>query len=144
MELSYPIKTIFRSRLVGMARPKKKISEFDVRLGKVVKSKRVKASHTRESFAQVTGIAEANLKRREEGQNEITVSELQRIARAVNVSPQALVEEALDDYGGIEKLRAEHAPTSEVVGTVTAEDEVEYIGNVPARYDLAADENARK
>ena len=94
-----------------MARQTKIISSFDVCLGRVVKSKRVKAGLTRARMAEITGIAEANLKRREEGKNEITSSELYRIAAAVGVPAVSLVEEALDDYGGMDKLLDEHAPT---------------------------------
>lgn len=128
-----------------MARPVKVISEFDVCLGRVVKSKRVKASHTRASFAEATGIPEANLKRREEGQNEITVSELERIAKVVGVTSLKIVEEALEDYGGIEKLIAEHAPsaTSDPAANVTAEDNVTYLGHVKPPMNVAADDDPR-
>lgn len=96
-----------------MGRKPKVISDFDVRLGKVVRSKRTKAGLTRAEMADATGIAEANLKRREIGENEITVSELARIAAAVNVEPADIAEEALADYGGLRKLIDEHAPVSD-------------------------------
>lgn len=91
-----------------MARPTKIISDFDICLGRVVKSKRVKAGLTRTTLYAATGIPEANIKRREEGRNEITTSELYRIAHAVGVMADELVEEALKDYGGMDKLLAEH------------------------------------
>lgn len=97
-----------------MGRPPKKQSEFDARLGSVVRSKRVKAGLSRAQLAEATGIPEANLKRRESGTNEITVSELERIARAVGVPAAELVEEALKDYGGIDKLIDEHIGVSDV------------------------------
>lgn len=125
-----------------MGRPPKKISDFDVRLGRVVKSKRVKADHTRASLADATGIPESNIKRREEGTNEITVSELERIAVAVDVTAAEIVEEALTDYGGMEKLLREYA-TSEGAATVDT-DAPHYAGHVQAEYDTAADENERK
>lgn len=128
-----------------MSATNKQASYFDVCLGRVVKSRRVKADETRASLAAKTGIPEANLKRREAGVNAITTSELERIGHVVGVTPAKLVEEALDDYGGLDKLLAEHAPgTSEPAITVTAEDEVEHLGRVKARYDLAADTNPRK
>ncbi|MEW2010886.1 helix-turn-helix transcriptional regulator [Microbacterium sp. NPDC078814] len=135
-----------------MARPVKVISQFDVCLGRVVKSKRVKASHTRASFAEATGIPEANLKRREEGQNEITVSELERIAEVVGVSALKIVNEALEDYGGIEKLLAEHrgdgpmsdgAPTVTPSGPVSPADNVTYLGHVKPPMNAAADDDPR-
>lgn len=97
-------------KLKTMARQTKVISNFDVCLGRVVKSKRVKASITRARMAELTGIPEANLKRREDGRNEITASELYRIADAVDVPAHRLIEEALEDYGGMEKLLKEHGP----------------------------------
>ena len=135
-----------------MGRPPKEISDFDVRLGRVVKSKRVKADHTRASLAEATGIPESNIKRREEGSNEITVSELERIAAAVDVPAVEIVEEALDDYGGLAKLIAEHrpgdpmsggAPIVPTDGPVSPADNVTYIGNVKAPLDAAADEDPR-
>lgn len=95
-----------------MGRPPKKISDFDVRLGAVVRSKRSKVGLSRDALAAATGISEANLKRREGGLNEITVSELRRIAEAVGVPAWEMVDEALADFGGIGKLLAEHKPMS--------------------------------
>lgn len=114
------------SKLADMSRQPKIISNFDVRLGAVVKSKRVKASETRASMSAKTGIPEANLKRREEGRNEITVSELERIGGVVGVPPAEMVEEALKDYGGLDKLLAEHVARQQA--PVAPEDNVSYIG----------------
>ncbi len=61
------------------------------------------------------------MKRREEGRNEITISELERIAAVVNVSALEMVKEALADYGGMEKLLAEYAPVSEPGSAVNDE-----------------------
>lgn len=127
-----------------MARQTKVISSFDICLGRVVKSKRVKAGLTRARMAELTGIAEANLKRREEGKNEITSSELYRIAAAVSVAAHELVDEALKDYGGMDKLLDEHTATSDDVANVTEEDSVDYLGHVQGQFGLAADENKRK
>lgn len=96
-----------------MGRPPKKLSDFDKRLGTVVRSKRVKADLTRAQLAELTGIPEANLKRRETGANEITVSEIKRIAEALGVPAHKLVDEALEDFGGMDKLIAEHVGMSE-------------------------------
>lgn len=98
-----------------MGRPPKKISDFDVRLGAVVRSKRSKRGLSRDALAAATGISEANLKRREGGLNEITVSELSRISEVVAVPAYQIVDEALADFGGIGKLLAEHKPMSQGV-----------------------------
>lgn len=128
-----------------MPRPIKKISPFDVALGSVVRSKRVKKKLSQAAVAETAGIAMSNYQRREDGRNEITVSELERIAAAVGVSALSLVEEALDDYGGIDKLIAEHtaASTSDGTDNVTAADNVTYLGHVKAPLGAAADEDPR-
>lgn len=130
-------------RLTNMGRPTKKPSDFDARLGMVVRSKRVKAALTRKEMAEVTGIAEANLKRREMGVNEITVSELTRIAAAVRTPPAEIAEEALADYGGLHKLIAEHTELPEdqyevTEEEVTEEDNVIYLGHVTLPAKIAA------
>lgn len=121
-----------------MGRPEKKVSDFDVRLGKVVRSKRVKADLTRKEMADLTGIAEANLKRRESGQNEILVSEMVRIAAAVHTPAVEIVQEALADYGGVHKLIAEHVELPEDEYEVTTEDNVTYLGHVTLPAKMAA------
>lgn len=129
--------------MMGMARPKKIISDFDVCLGKVVKSKRVKAGLTREALADAAGIADSNLKRREAGENEITVSELERISTAVSVPAMEMVEEALKDYGGVGKLVAEFTQTSEPATNVDPADDIPYIGRVVPPLDMAAEDSPR-
>lgn len=94
-----------------MARGIKKISDFDVALGGVVRSKRVKKKLSQSAVAEAVGIPLSNYQRREDGSVEITTSELYRIATIVDVPAAKLVEEALDDYGGMDKLLDEHAPT---------------------------------
>ena len=125
-------------RLTNMGRPIKKQSDFDARLGMVVRSKRVKASLSRKEMAEVTGIPEANLKRREAGENEITVSELKRIAAAVHTSPDEIAEEALADFGGLHKLIAEHTELDEDEYEVTDEDNVTYLGHITMPAKMAA------
>lgn len=127
-----------------MARSRKVVSDFDVRLGKVVRSKRTKVGLTRAQLAELAGIPEANLKRREAGVNEITASELYRIAEVVGVSAAELAQEALDDYGGMQRLLDEHAPTSEDTDTLPDEGNVTYLGRVQPPLGAAADKNPRK
>ncbi|MEV4773835.1 helix-turn-helix domain-containing protein [Microbacterium sp. LWH12-1.2] len=122
-----------------MGRPVKIISEFDVRLGKVVRSKRAKAGLSRVELAELSGIAEANIKRREYGENAITVSELERLAAAMNESAGEMAEEALNDYGGMAKLLAEHG-VSEGAYTLTQDDNVTYIGHITPPLHAAADD----
>lgn len=126
-----------------MARLPKKISPFDVALGAVVRSKRTKKGLSQQAVAEMAGIAMSNYRRREDGRNEITVSELYRIAPAVGVSALKLVEEALEDYGGMEKLLAEHAAVSDGADNVTAADNVTYLGRVKAPLTAAADTDPR-
>lgn len=120
-----------------MVRKTKKISDFDKALGDVVRSKRQKLRLSQASVADATGIAMSNYQRREDGRNEITVSELERIATVVKVPTVDLVGEALSDYGGIDKLLAEHAK-SDTPANVTAEDNVTYMGHVTPPEKIAA------
>lgn len=96
-----------------MARQPKKTSDFDVRLGNVIRAKRTKIRMSQTELAEASGIAMSNLQRRESGKIEITVSEIKRIAEALGVPAHELVDEALKDFGGMEKLIAEHVGMSE-------------------------------
>lgn len=96
-----------------MGRQPKQISEFDARLGAVVRSKRIKRDLSQADVAAATGIPLSNYQRRESGANEITVSELNRISEVVGVPAHALAQEALDDFGGMQKLIGEHVGMSE-------------------------------
>lgn len=97
-----------------MPRQPKKISDFDVRLGNVIRAKRTKMRMSQNELADASGIAMSNLQRRENGKIEITVSEIKRIAEALGVPAHELVDEALKDYGGIDKLIDEHIGVSDV------------------------------
>lgn len=68
-----------------MARQPKKTSDFDVRLGNVIRAKRTKIRMSQNELADASGIAMSNLQRRENGKIEITVSEIKRIAEALGV-----------------------------------------------------------
>lgn len=121
--------------------PRKKIKPetFDGYLADVVESKRAKRGLTVEELAERSGISYQTLRRRLGGAP-FTVNELGRVSAVLAVQPADLVQEAVDDYGGIEKLLREYA-VSEAEPTV--EDNVTYIGRVqPERQ--AADDNPRK
>lgn len=104
-----------------MARTPKKISDFDRHLGAVVKHRRLHpdVKMTQAELANATGIPLSNLQRREEGSNEITVSELERIAVATKTTPAKLVQEALNLYGGLGKLLEEFTSMSHPERKVT-------------------------
>lgn len=102
-----------------MGRPAKKISQFDVKLGSVVAARRLKRGKmTQQELSDMSGVPLSNLQRREDGKNEFTVSEMERIAKALSTTPLSLVKEALDDYGGIDKLIAEYVAVSDAPDTV--------------------------
>lgn len=156
-------------RLTDMARQPKIISEFDRKLGAAIRNRRTDPEYgmTQKKLARVTGIPLSNLQRREEGENEVTVSELERIAFALKTTPLALVQDALARYGGLNKLLQEYGPKPddpdasggtdepdlptlpkgprlwEATGNVTAADNVTYLGHVKPPMDAAADENPR-
>lgn len=93
-----------------MPRPPKKISEFDRKLGAAIRHRRLDPDFgmSQADLARATGIPLSNLQRREDGTNEVTVSEIQRIAHALDTTPVQIVNDALKRYGGMEKLLAEY------------------------------------
>lgn len=99
------------ANMVLMARSTKIISDFDRKLGGAIKHRRLDPDYgmSQGALSKATGIPLSNLQRREDGDNEVTVSELERIAVALQTTPLALVEVALARYGGLEKLVAEYA-----------------------------------
>lgn len=121
--------------------PRKKIKPetFDGYLADVVESKRAKRGLTVEELAERSGISYQTLRRRLGGAP-FTVNELGRVSAVLAVQPADLVQEAVDDYGGIEKLLREYA-VSEAEPTV--EDNVTYIGRLQPEQQ-AADVNPRK
>ncbi|MCW2163709.1 Helix-turn-helix domain-containing protein [Microbacterium hydrothermale] len=130
-----------------MARTRKTPHPFDKHLGAAIRSARARRDLNRETLAARTGIPLSNLKRREDGVNETTVSELERIAAALRVSARDIVDMALQDYGadgrtgpsspqdGLQKLLAS---VSEPSRTLDEADAVIYLGHVaPGRRDAA-------
>lgn len=131
----------------GMARSPKIISDFDRKLGGAIKHRRrdPELEMSQAELAKASGIPLSNLQRREEGDNEVTVSELERIAAALKTTPLALVEVALARYGGLEKLIAEHTfkQVSEDARSVSPADDIPYIGKVVPPLSAAADDDPR-
>lgn len=130
-----------------MARSPKIISDFDRKLGGAIKHRRLDPDYgmSQAALSKATGIPLSNLQRREDGDNEVTVSELERIAVALRTTPLELVEVALARYGGLDKLIAEYAPkpVSDDAANVTPADELPYIGHVKAPLKAAADDDER-
>lgn len=138
----------------GMARKKKTPHTFDRHLGSAIRAARRRRDVTREALARQTGIPLSNLKRREDGVNETTVSELERIAAVLRVPTREIVDMALVDYSddgstssgsphdGLVKLLAS---MSEAPRTLDETDNVTYLGHVsPGLLDAAnTDERTR-
>lgn len=119
-----------------MARPKKTPHPFDRHLGNAVRAMRSRRQMTQSQLAEQAGIPLSNYQRREDGTNETTVAELERIGAALNMSSREIVDMALIDYNGggsaEDGLRKLVASVSEPPRTVSAEDEIPYIGPVTA------------
>ena len=125
-----------------MVREKKPLHPFDKFLGSAIRASRVRRGITREVLAERAGIALSNLKRREDGVNETTVPELERIAAVLDVPSREIVDMALADYNGNgsaeDGLRKLVASVSEGSRTVTEADNVTYLGHVtPGLRDAA-------
>lgn len=130
-----------------MARAKKTPHPFDRHLGAANRAARARRDVSREALAAQTGIALSNLKRREDGVNETTVSELERIAAVLRVPAREIVDMALSDYSAEEDpqrgdpqdgLRKLLVPVSEAPRSIDGADNVTYIGHIaPAACDAA-------
>lgn len=136
------------SKLGCMSRKPKRISEFDRKLGIAVRNRRTDPEYgmSQSELSKRAGIPLSNYQRREDGENEITVSELERIAYHLQTTPFELVKEALSRYGDVEKLIAEYGPqdaVSDVASTVDAADNVTYLGHVTPGLKDAADDKDR-
>lgn len=125
-----------------MVRQKKTPHAFDAYLGTAIRATRARRGMTREALARRTGIALSNLKRREDGMNETSVSELERIAAVLQVPTSEIVSMALVDYSGgrgaQDGLQMLLDSMSEASPTVDDEDNVTYIGHTaPGLRDAA-------
>lgn len=121
---------------------KKQPTTFDEFVGRVVESKRVKAELTVEELAEATGIGYTTLRRRLDGSG-FTVLEFERVARAVQTPAHQLVDEAIADFGGMEKLLATETKKSDATDSVDPADEIPYIGRVTPPLSAAADDDPR-
>lgn len=125
-----------------MVRQKKTPHPFDAYLGTAIRASRTRRGMTRETLARRTGIALSNLKRREDGVNETSVSELERIAAVLQVPTTEIVSMALVDYSGgggaQDGLQMLLESMSEASPIVDDEDNVTYIGRTaPGLRDAA-------
>lgn len=126
----------------AMARQKKTPHPFDQHLGGAIKATRTRRKMTQQDLSDTAGIPLSNLQRREDGTNETSVGELERIAVALRVASRELVDMALTDYsdaGTVEDgLRKLVASVSEPTSTVADHDNVTYIGRAnPGLRDAA-------
>lgn len=119
-----------------MARLKKTPHPFDRHLGNAIRAMRTRRQMTQSKLAETAVIPLSNLQRREDGTNETTVSELERIGAALDVTSREIVDMALVDYNGggtaEDGLRKLVASVSEAPRTVAPEDEIPYIGPASA------------
>ncbi|MFJ4037533.1 helix-turn-helix domain-containing protein [Microbacterium sp. NPDC090007] len=125
-----------------MVREKKTPHPFDPHLGAAIRAARARRGFSREKLSAQTGIALSNLKRREDGMNETTVSELERIAAVLRIPAREIVDMALTDYstsGSAEDgLRERVSSMSEPRPNITDADNVTYIGHVTPGLNAAA------
>ncbi len=125
-----------------MAREKKTPHPFDPHLGAAIRAARARRGVTREKLSAQTGIALSNLKRREDGVNETTVSELERIAAVLRVPAREIVDMALTDYStsgsADDGLRKLVSSMSEPRSNITDADNVAYIGHITPGSNAAA------
>ncbi|MCC2033107.1 helix-turn-helix domain-containing protein [Microbacterium allomyrinae] len=124
-----------------MPKKRKAPETFDEHVGAAVDAQREKRRMTQDELAVKTGVRLTSLGRRLAGKIPFTVGEIEIIASVLTVKAHTIVEAALEDYGGIEKLLA--TAVSEDASNVTPDDNVTYLGHVTPPYSAAADEKPR-
>ncbi|HEU5223476.1 MAG TPA: helix-turn-helix transcriptional regulator [Candidatus Lumbricidophila sp.] len=112
---------------------------FDEHLGAAVDAARVRRRVQQEDLAHNTGIPLTTLRRRLAGTTSFTVAEIERVGATLKVSAGDLVQSALDDFGGIDKLVAMSLPAP----TIVTADNVHYLGHVTPPLSAAADTKPR-
>lgn len=126
-----------------MPKKRKPAETFDEHVGDAIESVMNQARLTQGELAAQAGMPMTNLGRSIRGSRPLTVNEFERLAGVVDVPAHEILDTALAKFGGIEKLLGEHRPASEAEGTVTAEDNVTYLGRVQAPLNAAADDDPR-
>jgi len=90
-------------------------------VGDVLKGEYKKRGQRLEDLAPIAGIPYGTLRRKIAGGAPILASELIALSAAIGVAPAKVVEEALELYGGIDKLMSEVPPTQEPSNVITFE-----------------------
>lgn len=124
-----------------MPKKRKAPETFDEWVGKVVENAMSSKGWRQEDLARESGLPQTNVGRSIRGTRPLSVREFEILAGTLGVAAAKLLNEALDEYGGMEKLLAYHAPVSEVERTV--EDNVTYLGRVTPELSNAAEDKGR-
>lgn len=85
---------------------------FDQHLGRVIDGA-LDSYGGRPAVGEWLRLSERSVERRMRGEVPIFVSELRVIAEHINWPMEQIVQRAIDNYGGLEKLLADSAPVSE-------------------------------
>lgn len=115
---------------------------FDEYLGRVVEGA-ANSFGGRDMLYDVLPLSTKSVDRRIRGEVPFYVSEMEIIAAHTNTTSAVLVQTALSNFGGLEKLLAE--TVSEDSHNVTDEDKIPYIGKteVPTKAAANTDERAQ-
>lgn len=125
-----------------MSRKKNTPTTFDGWLGKGIDDE-AETHGGRAALAKWIGVSEQSVNRRSRGEVPYLAREVEIVCARMGVDTAEIVGTALRRYGGLPKLLAEYGPTSDAPGSVTAADNVTYLGHVTPPLDAAADENPR-
>jgi len=102
-----------------MPKKRKEPVTFDQWVGTVVDNHMTKRGFRQEDLTEATGIALSLIGRSIRGTRSFTVKEFEMVAGAVakpgneNTQAASMLQEALDEYGGMTKFLGEHAPVSD-------------------------------
>ena len=99
----------------------KKLREFDRALGRVIASKRVLKNVSQATLSERSGVALSLIGRIEAGTRSVSVAELEAFAEVLRVPAGEMAADALEEYGGLEKLMSEATGTQDDLAMKRAE-----------------------
>lgn len=124
-----------------MPKKRKAPETFNEWVGKVIENAMNSKGWRQEDLAREAGLPPTNVGRSIRGTRPLSVREFEILAGTLGVAADKLLNNALDEYGGMEKLLADHAAVSE--GERTVDDNVTYLGRVTPELSNAAEDKGR-
>lgn len=123
--------------------PKKiKPVTFAQHLGAAINAVMTVQGRTQEEMVEATGITAQTFGRRIRGEAPLLVSELVKIGEVLGVRPSEILDRAIANYGGIERLMSEATDTPDEIATKRKQNEAQSMTTEQIQeLDAAAEDN---